>query len=158
MAAYRQNWAKRPVLRQKTRPTRVRIGLVWSKWQDLNLRPLPPQGSALPTGAIMNPPLLDEAHNKIKSVPPRIQPIPMVRFFILKTWCVAACVTKLEWLRNTDYFSVRISKRYHYFHMSRLMSSYVIYRKFCGTNIKFLCKKHLWNAWADWSAHVHTTE
>ena len=24
-------------------------GFIWSEWQDLNLRPLPPQGSALPT-------------------------------------------------------------------------------------------------------------
>lgn len=35
MAAYHQNWAKKGVFRQKIRPIRVRIGLIWSKWTEL---------------------------------------------------------------------------------------------------------------------------
>ena len=33
----------------KTKRRLLRISFFWSEWQDLNLRPLPPQGSALPT-------------------------------------------------------------------------------------------------------------
>ena len=31
MAAYRRKWAKNPILGQKIRPIRVRIGLIWSQ-------------------------------------------------------------------------------------------------------------------------------
>ena len=47
---YRENARFREDLRENKRKSEVRLNLrFWSEWQDLNLRPLPPQGSALPT-------------------------------------------------------------------------------------------------------------
>ena len=41
---------------------------VWSEWQDLNLRPLPPQGSALPAAPHPDALFLVLSHNFIRSV------------------------------------------------------------------------------------------
>ena len=47
---YHENARFREDLRENKRKSEVRLNLrFWSEWQDLNLRPLPPQGSALPT-------------------------------------------------------------------------------------------------------------
>ena len=47
---YCENARFREDLRENKRKSEVRLNLrFWSEWQDLNLRPLPPQGSALPT-------------------------------------------------------------------------------------------------------------
>ena len=47
---YRENARFQEIKRENKRKSEVRLNLrFWSEWQDLNLRPLPPQGSALPT-------------------------------------------------------------------------------------------------------------
>ena len=45
----RKNMVKRTKNKRKTRQNLLILTDFWSEWQDLNLRPLPPQGSALPT-------------------------------------------------------------------------------------------------------------
>ena len=45
----RKNMVKRTKNKEKTRQNLLILTDFWSEWQDLNLRPLPPQGSALPT-------------------------------------------------------------------------------------------------------------
>ena len=50
-----QNWGFWKMVKKSQSPWKIkkkwtpRKMSIWSKWQDLNLRPLPPQGSALPT-------------------------------------------------------------------------------------------------------------
>ena len=83
----------------------IPVFLVWCdlccKQHQLNQRPLPPQGSALPSAPhpdALFPALL---HNFIRSVVTCFCITLTTLFVYVKQPCVTACVTNPRWLRNS---------------------------------------------------------